>query len=825
MPSQEALMLEATKARYRARVEKANAGGQAVATKAGNQLFREAASAFQLSLEGLKAEILGALEEGKRIQGYRSFAITLFEELDVPTLSAIVTSTMVNSILSGTMPAAVAKIKEAINREVLFRKAVAVDKAKTKSILKAAEAHVSKQSWAPGKAAQWIRKAHLGADVYPHKELVRIILLMVEMWRVTTGLVEYKTSHEPTKVRGKYNKQTRIVPSGDVDKWLGEAHEFLQYQNPVRFPLLHEPKDWTSLWNGGYERLEHLKVPLVFGRGDTLRKLDKMTAETAPHVYEAFNALQRTAWEINPTCFEALTSIQAAGGGRAGLPYEEELDTSITVPEDMPKEEAAALRRQRSLKINRNRTNREAKWGLAFVVWQAKKILGRPHWYVMGADSRGRIYPQSSYLHPQGPDTQRGLLRFHRAMPIGTPEAEHWFLVHGANSWGHDKVPYEDRISWVESHRQEILEVAADPLSNQWWHEADAPFAFLAWCEEYAGYMDDGLAFESRIPVGMDGSNNGLQIYSLIGRDPEGARATNVRSSPVPQDIYAEVAEAATNILCDRAAGGCPLARAWLQWLPGGCVSRSMTKHPVMTLPYGVTKYSVNDALDDWYFEALYKRGDGVPVIKERPFAALMVLSSVIWKATQDAAGAAPRIQKWFTEASKILLSNNVAPSWVTPDGWQGHQSYTRFQKEEVNITLGPKYSWLRRHERSNTLKARFQSATKTPHKGQHARAIAPNIIHSLDATAMRMTVRALAQEGVVDMSMIHDSFAVHAAHTPVLARVLREQYARLFEGNILEDLASYWQSLLPDGVKLPDTPVRGDLDPRAVITSPYFFQ
>src|SRR5437870_3520098 len=47
----------------------------------------------------------------------------------------------------------------------------------------------------------------------------------------------------------------------------------------------------------------------------------------------------------------------------------------------------------------------------------------------------------------------------------------------------------------------------------------------------------------SHLPVSMDGTCNGYQHLSAMGRDPIGGRATNLVPADEPEDIYQEVAD------------------------------------------------------------------------------------------------------------------------------------------------------------------------------------------------------------------------------------------------------------------------------------------
>jgi DNA-directed RNA polymerase, mitochondrial len=67
--------------------------------------------------------------------------------------------------------------------------------------------------------------------------------------------------------------------------------------------------------------------------------------------------------------------------------------------------------------------------------------------------------------------------------------------------------------------------------------EAEDPWQFLAACFEVSDAFQspDPTAYESRLPVQMDGSCNGLQHYAALGRDKEGGMAVNLRPADQPQ--------------------------------------------------------------------------------------------------------------------------------------------------------------------------------------------------------------------------------------------------------------------------------------------------
>ena len=97
-------------------------------------------------------------------------------------------------------------------------------------------------------------------------------------------------------------------------------------------------------------------------------------------------------------------------------------------------------------------------------------------------------------------------------------------------------------MQWANDFAKDAQKIAANPKRELLWTEADKPFQFLAWCFEWAKLTSTGK-LETFLPVSMDASNNGLQILSMLIRDPYGMSATNVLPTETPADIYKVVAE------------------------------------------------------------------------------------------------------------------------------------------------------------------------------------------------------------------------------------------------------------------------------------------
>ena len=98
--------------------------------------------------------------------------------------------------------------------------------------------------------------------------------------------------------------------------------------------------------------------------------------------------------------------------------------------------------------------------------------------------------------------------------------------------------------------------------------------------------------------------------------------------------------------------------------------------------------------------------------------------------------------------------------------------------------------------------------------KTRHKAATAPNLIHSLDASLLHLS----AIRFDAPIALIHDSVLCRATDMNLLSDIVREVYMYLFaENDYLTDFAKQIEAET-------EPPIIGDLEPRSVIDSTYFF-
>ena len=160
-------------------------------------------------------------------------------------------------------------------------------------------------------------------------------------------------------------------------------------------------------------------------------------------------------------------------------------------------------------------------------------------------------------------------------------------------------------------------------------------------------------------------------------------------------------------------------------------------------------------------------------------------------------------VMKWIeTEVAKIIKSGVEVLEWVTPSGFVVSQRLMKHETQTIRLQL------LGRCELQIAKETDEVSITR------HKAATAPNLIHSLDASLLHLSVPKFNKP----IALIHDSVLCRATDMSTLSSLVRETYMELFANqNYLTDFASQI------GAE-SEPPIIGDLKPETVIDSTYFF-
>jgi DNA-directed RNA polymerase len=635
-----------------------------------------------------------------------------------------------------------------------------------------------------------------------------------------------------------------ITLTDDVFKLMGRVKDknilfSVQYK-----PMVAPPLPWASLWgNGGY----YTNNPLTFIRNHRATRYIENLEETVDlnRIYNVINNIQQTRWHINDFILDVVNQIidgsmvdpRTPKGNPCyygKIPYMNTLNVYEMVKKEtygavdekgkhLNVEDYRKWFKDKEIQLKKLEANRSKRimFLLAHSIaeeYKERKVM----YFTYNTDFRGRLYPIQQILNPQSTGSVKAFLEF--ADPLVLDEdGEYWLKIHIANTYGMDKASYDDRIAWVEENSWLLLQIASNPMDYlKEWNEADSPLMFLAGCDAYAS-MTRGEGV--RLPVSLDATCSGLQLYAGLLKDEEGAKVVNVvdkgdgLSGDVPADVYKDVA---TEVNLRLEKGDYPKTLAFTDSSGEykivktdqaaidlmGNVDRNLTKRNVMTVPYSVTQRGMFDQIR----ELLTEMEDN---------------EQVFWKG-----------EKWIVE--KLLVELNKASiGTIVPSAIIGQEYiksivtafYEKHKKENIPLFWKtpffnfPVVQWkveTKKKEIFTVLgRLSIRMAKSNINKRQQKNGIAPNLIHSLDATLMYLTVEKLKKQGVNDFMLIHDSFGVPANHVTKLNVAVRESFVELFH----EDPLFMWVAqIMPDLIETPGDVMINTLDLEEVMRSTYFF-
>lgn len=386
-----------------------------------------------------------------------------------------------------------------------------------------------------------------------------------------SGIIEKKVIRKRSKTTQHimYTEECFRMVLQSRDRLLVEYRKF-----PI---LLAKPIDWVDFnGSGGYYNKEIYQLPIVKSHGSSRKLLKEYFRKKKPtQLYDTLNTLQATAWQVNRRVYEVMDNIFTNNIKDpectfnnpyllGGLPYNGRLEPEdfinihnygeinkdgnykgLPVDPKMTRKYFKDIEEQKDIILS----IKGKSFMLNMVMYNTKEYLNEDEIYFSYQyDFRGRIYPIQQHLQPQGKGEVKALLQFKNGCRLDDEDSTFWFMVHGANCYGFDKELYHDRVRMIKEKEEEIQWIASNPIKYQeYWKDTDSPYLYLAWCFEYADYLKDPENFISYIPIALDAVCSGIQLYSGLLKDADGARAVCVlnkyESVEVPDDYVLQEGE------------------------------------------------------------------------------------------------------------------------------------------------------------------------------------------------------------------------------------------------------------------------------------------
>lgn len=670
---------------------------------------------------------------------------------------------------------------------------------------------------------------------WPSGHKVKVGAWLLDRLCQATGWFASKTIQASSR-----KKQVILIPDPEVLASIDAINQAAEEISACKWPMLCEPNDWQGDLKaepGGYltgelrsgagyrlvRGLSHSKLSQSFplfaqeGQGETAtpmmegdeegkKKVNPAIACLLPsHPQESsndpehvrchppqgspsyslevpvrfLNSIQKVGFQVNQAvlgvalqCQEARVSI---GSFRQSdplpLPHKPEpWDTATEEEKTAYKKARVLVEEENSLLAQRNYQTSET-LHIAKMYYTEESF-----WFPWSFDFRGRVYPLSHHLTPQGTDLSRALL----VSAMCGPADQQWLAFQVATTWGLGKETLWDRQAWVRDNLQLIKAVAQDPMGTiSTWQGADEPWQFLAACIEYNDCIIQGTRSWSNLLVGFDATCSGLQHLSALTRDRGAAELVNVAPTHKPADAYKTVAEASKKYLPEEFH---PL------------ITRKVTKRVVMTIPYNLTKSSARD-----YLRQALPKEHGIP-IKDLTHA-------VYDLAVPEVLPGPMRAKRWIQEAVDAVANQTGRPvAFASPSGFPVILDKRIYPTEQVDTKL------LGRRIRVTV--ADFDSQAAPINRRKITIGAMPNFIHSLDAALLH---RAFA-EWDRPLATVHDCISTLSCDVAWTMDHIRETFATMYE----EDQLALWADQL--GVPVDPEVMIGTLDPAEIRESNYLF-
>jgi DNA-directed RNA polymerase len=238
-----------------------------------------------------------------------------------------------------------------------------------------------------------------------------------------------------------------------------------------------------------------------------------------------------------------------------------------------------------------------------------------------------------------------------------------------------------------------------------------------------------------------------------------------------------------------------------------------------MTKTYGATHKSLMDDVGK-VIEKLDPQGFAF-ALDERPQARAW-MAKAMKDAMSDRLGSAEGIMQWLRQTAAIAARHPAKSEgratglhWTVPTGWPWVMAYGRKTKRNAHVRVDGVPSTARVYSESGQ---NVDSAAQSD-------AIAPNVIHALDAAALVFALDAMKKIGAV--GVIHDCVGARAPEMSAISKAVRDGFVRLYkESDALQAIHNAATAQThPDHRDRLSAPLqRGDLNIPDVRRSRYFF-
>ena len=211
---------------------------------------------------------------------------------------------------------------------------------------------------------------------------------------------------------------------------------------------------------------------------------------------------------------------------------------------------------------------------------------------------------------------------------------------------------------------------------------------------------------------------------------------------------------------------------------------RKICKRNVMTKCYAATRIGMGD--QQWED----RKGYGSTVTDSLSVQECRKLGATVYDVCSTRLPKAAALMETMKKAVSNATSSIV--QWNLPSGFTAFQVKDKSKKDQVDVRIG----------NASRIKLVFYTFTDTPNKAKHGLAIAPDMVHSLDAWMLISVVNDLPRDA--NLAFVHDQFGSDSIHGGDIQDVAKMNYhhctSRTVFTLLLEQVAKGEVTLPPPG-------------------------
>lgn len=426
-----------------------------------------------------------------------------------------------------------------------------------------------------------------------------------------------------------------------------------------------------------------------------------------------------------------------------------------------------------------------------------QSMYGKVVNFARACDDRGRLNSLSTYLALHGDKMQKAMWEFANKQVVTDGNIK-YLKIEFANEAFTDKCREQEAIDWFDAQTDEQLDEYADKMvmkPNETGHMVEVyPYPNLR------GVLNDYKAAMAGQPVGTivswDATNQGAQIYAILAKDIQTALLSNVYDNGERMDAYGILAE--------------HLNRLTGQHHINGTFNRDNVKPAFMTYLYGAgmkkiingDEYGKETPSDKSVFESLARFFP-----KE-----LKLDTEAKWNVFIEAMKKlVPAAVRYMELIYKYHDKKRSKYEWIMPDGFKVET--TTYETDTIEAHY---FKLAHGKEPASTPTGSISVRRET---GVFiSKALAPNIIHSIDAYIVRELARRLG----IEINDIFDSFGVHPNDVDATRQTYKEVLADILDMDLLENILMQINPDLTNLLIRKGKFTKGDLTYSDVLQSTY---